>query len=32
MSNEDLAKKILAGEDFLKKYPSTSYSTPVYSF
>jgi tetratricopeptide (TPR) repeat protein len=32
MSNEDLAKKIRAGEDFLKKYPSTSYSTPVYSF
>ena len=32
MSNEDLAKKIQAGEDFLKKYPSTSYSTPVYSF
>jgi len=32
ISNEDLAKKIQAGEDFLKKYPSTSYSTPVYSF
>jgi len=32
MSNEDLAKKIQAGEDFLKKYPFTSYSTPVYSF
>ena len=24
--------KIQAGEDFLKKYPSTSYPTPVYSF
>lgn len=32
MSNEALAKKIQAGEDFLKKYPSASYSTPVYSF
>jgi tetratricopeptide (TPR) repeat protein len=32
MSNDDLGKKIQAGEDFLKKYPSTSYSAPVYSF
>jgi tetratricopeptide (TPR) repeat protein len=32
MSNDDLGKKIQAGEDFLKKYPSTSYSPPVYSF
>ncbi len=32
MSNDDLAKKILAGEDFLKKYPSTSYSAPAYAF
>jgi hypothetical protein len=31
MANEDLAKKIQAGEDFLKKYPCTSYPTPVYS-
>jgi tetratricopeptide (TPR) repeat protein len=32
MSNDDLGKKILAGEDFLKKFPSTSYLAPVYSF
>jgi len=32
LSNDDLGKKIQAGEDFLKKYPSTSYSAPVYSF
>jgi tetratricopeptide (TPR) repeat protein len=32
MPNGDLAKKIQAGEDFLKKFPSTSYSAPVYSF
>jgi tetratricopeptide (TPR) repeat protein len=32
MSNDDLGKKIQAGEDFLKKYTSTSYSAPVYSF
>jgi hypothetical protein len=32
MSNEHLAKKIQAGEDFLKKYLSTRYPTPAYSF
>jgi tetratricopeptide (TPR) repeat protein len=32
LPNDDLAKKAQAGEDFLKKYPSTSYSSPVYSF
>ena len=32
MSNEDLARKAQAGEDFLKKYPATAYSSHVYSF
>ena len=32
ISNEDLSRKAQAGEDFLKKYPATTYSSHVYSF
>jgi tetratricopeptide (TPR) repeat protein len=32
ISNEDLAKKTHAGEDFLKKFPTTQYSAFVYSY
>ena len=32
MSNEDLIRKSQAGEDFVKKYPSTEYTPFVYSF
>lgn len=31
MPNSDLAKKIAAGEDFLKKYPDSQYRPVVYS-
>jgi tetratricopeptide (TPR) repeat protein len=32
MSNEDPAKKAHAGEEFLKKYPTTQYTAFVYSY
>jgi tetratricopeptide (TPR) repeat protein len=32
ISNEDLGRKMQAGENFLKKYPATTYSPYVYSF
>src|SRR5215470_10539304 len=31
MPNTDLPKKIVAGEEFLKKYPESQYRPPVYS-
>ena len=31
MPNSDLAKKITAGEDFLKKYPNSQYRPAIYS-
>ena len=31
MPNTDLAKKITAGEDFLKKYPNSQYRPAIYS-
>ncbi len=32
LSNEDLIRKSQAGEDFVKKYPSTDYTPFVYAF